>query len=108
MPFDKQKAVLAVTAMLEDMASEKDLSNSALERFASAAVDADVAYMQKEGILEGKAYYDDDDAFDYIVAALVEKAGLAEDEAMDMAEMIDAYMQAMQDYLEEEGLLSWE
>nr|WP_122012196.1 hypothetical protein [Maliibacterium massiliense] len=109
MTIDKQKAVFAVCDMLQEMAAQRQMEQGTLVDFVTGAVDADVAYMQQAGVLEGDAdvYYDDDEAFDYIVNRLAEQGGLSEEAALDMAELVDSYMEAMEQFMDDEGVLDW-
>jgi hypothetical protein len=69
--------------------------------------------MHESGVLDengnaGTAYYDDDDAFEYMLDALVSKNKLGADEAMKVASLLDDYMDAQQAFLEEKGLVDWD
>lgn len=80
----------------------------ALEDFIRRAIEADMAYMREidvigEDGLMGEGEYDDDDAFE----ALLERLGEGvtdEDELNRLAQLLDSYMNAQQDFLEESGL----
>ncbi len=77
------------------------------------AVDADFAYMRGAGILTeeglmGDAYYDDDDAFEFILDHMA-KARRAKEKDMDaLAAFVDQYMELQEQFLTESGLLSWD
>ena len=76
--------------------------------FARRAIEADMRYMHETGVLDdeglmGAGEYDEDDAFEALFAALtdgVEDAG----EIGKIAQMLDAYMDAQQDFMETSGL----
>lgn len=67
----------------------------------------DMEYMQSVGVTSGESYYDDDDAFEHISDRLIPDAASSEQE-MALCELVDAYLDAHQMYLEDAGLLDWE
>ena len=83
------------------------------ETLLQQAVDADFAYMAQAGILAedglmGQDYYDDDDAFEFILDHMA-KVRRAKEKDMDaLAAFIDQYMELQERYLSESGLLSWD
>lgn len=76
--------------------------------FARRAIEADMRYMHETGVLDdeglmGDGEYDEDDAFEALFAALTD--GVEDDgEIGKIAQMLDAYMDAQQDFMEESGL----
>lgn len=76
--------------------------------FARRAIEADMRYMHETGVLDdeglmGDGEYDEDDAFEALFAELTD--GLEDDgEIGQIAQMLDAYMEARQDFMEESGL----
>ena len=76
--------------------------------FARRAIEADMRYMHETGVLDdeglmGDGEYDEDDAFEALFAALTD--GVEDDgEIGRIAQMLDAYMEARQDFMEENGL----
>ena len=76
--------------------------------FARRAIEADMRYMHETGVLNdeglmGDGEYDDDDAFEALFAALTD--GVEDDgEIGKIAQMLDAYMDAQQDFMEASGL----
>ena len=76
--------------------------------FARRAIEADMRYMHETGVLNneglmGDGEYDEDDAFEALFAALTD--GVEDDgEIGKIAQMLDAYMEARQDFMEENGL----
>ena len=109
--YDRSKAVAYMLPKL-DKSEFKPLAAQA-ETLVAQAIDADFAYMRSAGILTddglmGEAYYDDDDAFEFILDHMA-KARRTKDREMDhLAAFIDQYMDLQQQYLEEIGLLSWD
>lgn len=84
-----------------------------LEELISQAIDADLAFMRENGVLDeegnaGTSYYDDDDAFEYMLDTLVSKNKLGAEAAMKVASLLDDYMEAQQAFLEEKGLVDWD
>ena len=76
--------------------------------FARRAIEADMRYMNETGVLNdeglmGDGEYDEDDAFEALFAALTD--GVEHDgEIGKIAQMLDAYMDAQQDFMEASGL----
>lgn len=76
--------------------------------FARRAIEADMRYMHETGVLNdeglmGDGEYDEDDAFEALFAALND--GVEDDgEIGKIAQMLDAYMDAQQDFMEASGL----
>lgn len=76
--------------------------------FARRAIEADMRYMHETGVLNdeglmGDGEYDEDDAFEALFAALTD--GVEDDgEIGKIAQMLDAYMDAQQDFMEVSGL----
>lgn len=76
--------------------------------FARRAIEADMRYMHETGVLDdeglmGDGEYDADDAFEALFAALTD--GVEDDgEIGKIAQMLDAYMDAQQDFMEASGL----
>lgn len=76
--------------------------------FARRAIEADMRYMHETGVLDdeglmGDGEYDEDDAFEALLAALTD--GVEDDgEIGKIAQMLDAYMDAQQDFMEASGL----
>ncbi len=77
------------------------------------AIDADMAYMLEAGVLNenglmGDAYYDDDDAFEFLLERMARERGLNEDQQGPLAAFIDQYMDLQQAFLEAQGLMDWD
>ena len=76
--------------------------------FARRAIEADMRYMHETGVLNdeglmGDGEYDEDDASEALFAALTD--GVEDDgEIGKIAQMLDAYMDAQQDFMEASGL----
>ena len=76
--------------------------------FARRAIEADMRYMHETGVLNdeglmGDGEYDEDDAFEALFAALTD--GVEDDgEIGKIAQMLDAYMDAQQDFMEASSL----
>jgi len=80
-----------------------------LEAFVRRAIEADMAYMLETGVIDedgmmGEGEYDDDDAFEALLDML---AGDEEDEDAvgAVAQLLDSYMAAQQDFMEASGLM---
>ena len=90
-----------------DMEAAKAAPDTAAA-FARRAIEADMRYMHETGVLNdeglmGDGEYDEDDAFEALFAALTD--GVEDDgEIGKIAQMLDAYMDAQQDFMEASGL----
>ena len=80
-----------------------------LEDFVRRAIEADMAYMLETDVIDedglmGEGEYDDDDAFEALLDTL---AGDIEDDAQldQLAQLLDSFMAAQQDFMEESGLM---
>ncbi len=109
--YDKAEAVAFILKAinLKDHPALKDQ----LEPLIAQAIDADMAYMHESGVLDadgnaGDSYYEDDDAFEAMVEALVAQNDLSPEQAVKVAALVDDYMDAQQAYLESKGLVEWE
>lgn len=85
------------------------LPQAELEAFVRRTIDADMRYMAQTGVIDaegmmGEGVYDDDDAFETLLDMLAADAQ-SEDEVDRMAQMLDSYMAAQQDFMEESGLM---
>ena len=84
------------------------IAPDAAAAFARRAIEADMRYMHETGVLDddglmGEGEYDEDDAFEALFAEMTD--GLEDDgEIGRIAQMLDAYMEARQDFMEENGL----
>lgn len=80
-----------------------------LESFILRAIEADMAYMREIDVIDeegmmGEGEYDDDDAFEALLETL---GGDTDDDAeLDkLAQLLDSYMTAQQDFMEQSGLM---
>lgn len=84
------------------------IAQDELEGFIRRAIEADMAYMREIDVIDGEGLmgegeYDDDDAFEALLDALGE--GADEDKLGEIAQMLDSYMAAQQDFMEASGLM---
>ena len=80
-----------------------------LEDFVRRAIEADMAYMREIDVIDeeglmGEGEYDDDDAFEALLDMLGEDV-LGEDEMNRLAQLLDSYMAAQQDFMDFSGLM---
>ncbi|MBE5797254.1 MAG: hypothetical protein E7327_07745 [Clostridiales bacterium] len=109
--YDKQEALAFIVKRIPEK-DHKELAGM-IESLISQAIDADMDYMHKAGVLDeegnaGDEYYEDDDAFEYMVEAIVAKNKLSPEQAVKVAALVDDYMDHQQAYLESKGLCDWE
>ena len=100
----------AVSQIGKAVSRAAHVSPQEAQAFVRRAIEADLRYMHETGVLDddglmGEEEYDDDDAFETLFARLTD--GVEDDaEIGRIAQMLDSYMEAQQDFMEEGGLLS--
>ena len=105
--YDMEAAVKAITAAVRRSAK---VSGEEAENFVRRAIETDLRYMQENDVIDadglmGDGEYDDDDAFEALFEELTD--GLSDEEEIGRAaQMLDAYMEAQQDFMEKSGLLA--
>lgn len=109
--YDKQEALAFIVKRIPEK-DHKELVGM-IEALISQAIDADMEFMHKSGVLDeegnaGDEYYEDDDAFEYMVEYIVAKNNLTPEQAVKVASLVDDYMDHQQAYLESKGLCDWE
>ena len=108
--YDRNEAIAFITAKIRKQ-DHPELADM-LPELIGKIIDADMAYMHETGVLDeegngGNAYYEDDEAFEYMVEKLVEELKLDPVKAVKLASLIDDYMDYQQEYLESKGLVQW-
>lgn len=99
----------AVSQIGKAVSRAAHISPQEAQAFVRRAIEADLRYMHETGVLDddglmGEEEYDDDDAFETLFARLTD--GVEDDaEIGRIAQMLDSYMEAQQDFMEEGGLL---
>jgi len=105
--YDMQAAVPFIAKAMRK-AGHKEPQDE-LESFIRRAIEADMAYMREIDVIDadglmGEGEYDDDDAFEALLDALGADAQ-DEDEMNRLAQRLDSYMTAQQDFMEASGLM---
>ena len=109
--YDREDAARSIAAKL-DARNYADLGIS-VESLVKQAIDADMDFMRSAGVLAedgsmGDAYYDDDDAFEFLLDRICAERGISGEAELRLASFLDDFMDAQQDYMEQKGLLSWD
>ena len=109
--YDKQEAMEYILARIRPK-DHPELADR-LEDLISQTIDADMAYMHEHHVISedgeaGTEYYEDDDAFEYMVEKLAEQNHLDPVKAVKLASLVDDYMDYQQAYLESKGLVDWD
>lgn len=109
--YDKQEALEFIVKHIR--AKDHPALSDRIKDLIEQAIDADMAYMRDADVLDadgnaGDGYYEDDDAFEYIVETLAAHNSFSGEEAVKMASLIADYMDLQQAYLEQKGLVDWE
>lgn len=105
--YDAEKA-LAYIAKSINRSSFRELGPS-IQGYLRQAQALDLQYMHENDVLDsegymGDGYYDEDEAFEFIVEEIVKMRGLNEEQAMLVACLVDAYRNAQDAYLQRTGL----
>lgn len=108
--YDRNEAMMTIAKRIHPQ-DHPELADM-LPELIGKIIDADMAYMHETGVLDeegngGNAYYEDDEAFEYMVEKLVEELKLDPVKAVKLASLIDDYMDYQQEYLESKGLVQW-
>jgi len=109
--YDKARAVAFMLPKL-DKSEFKPLAAQS-EQLLHDAIQADMSYMLHAGVLTadgmmGDEYYDDDDAFEFILESMARAYKMSESAQGPLASFIDQYMDLQQLFMEESGLMDWD
>lgn len=109
--YDREEAI-AFMKQRVDRKAHAALADQ-IDSLLGQCIDADMDFMFKTGVLDedgngGDAYYEDDDAIEFMVEAIVKANKLTPEQAVKVASLVDDYMDLQQDYLESKGLVEWE
>ena len=104
--YDVEAAVPFIAAAMRKAGHKLPVEE--LTAFVRRAIEADMQYMQECGVLTedglmGEDEYDDDDAFEALLDVLGGEVS-DEDDMNRLAQMLDSYMNAQQDFMEASGL----
>lgn len=97
--YDKDAAVAFITRCIRK-ADHPELAED-IPALVPQMIDADMAYMHEAGVLDddgyaGDAYYEDDEAIEYIVESLAAKNALDPEQTVKLAALVDDYLDAQQ------------
>ena len=109
--YDKQEALDSILTKVR-MADYPELTDC-MPELISQMIDADMAFMHTSHVIDedgnaGTEYYEDDEAFEYMVEKLAEENDLDPVKAVKLASLVDDYMDYQQEYLESKGLVDWD
>ena len=109
--YDKDAAVAFITRCIRQ-ADHPELAED-IPALVPQMIDADMAYMHEAGVLDddgyaGDAYYEDDEAIEYIVESLAAKNALDPEQAVKLAALVDDYLDAQQMFLESQGMVEYD
>ncbi len=105
--YDREEALSFILARIHRKDHEE--LGEELEKLIAQAIDADTAFMHESGVLDeegyaGEGYYEEDEAFEYMVERLAADNDLSPEQAVKVAALIDDYMDAQEAYLRYKGL----
>ena len=106
--YDREEALAFILRRINRR--EHRALDGMIERLILQAIDADIAFMHRSGVLTpdgraGSEYYEEDDAFEAIVEDLAERNAMSPEQAVKMASLVDDFMDAQQQYLAYRGLV---
>lgn len=109
--YDKEAAVAFITRCIRQ--SEHPELAEQIPVLVPQMIDADMVYMHEAGVLDedgyaGDAYYEDDEAIEYIVETLAAKNALDPEQAVKLAALVDDYLDAQQMFLESQGMVEYD
>lgn len=109
--FNKQEALTFILSKI-DRRIHSELEPE-LDKLIGQAIDFDLAFMLANNVLDaqgnaGENYYDDDEAFEYMLDELVVLNKYSAATAMKVASLLDDYMEFQQQYLDSKGMVDWE
>lgn len=109
--YDRDKAIAFMLPKL-DKKEFKPIAAQA-EELLARAIEADMAYMLDAGVLDqdglmGDSFYDDDDAFEFILEHMVRAMKMKDNLHGPLSSFIDQYMDLQQLFLEENGMMDWD
>ena len=109
--YDKQEAMEFILKRIRAK-DHPELADN-LPELISQTIDADMAYMHEHHVIDeegnaGTEYYEDDEAFEYMVEKLAEDNQLDPVKAVKLASLVVDYMDYQQEYLESRGLVAWD
>ena len=109
--YDVEQAVAYMLPRL-DRREFKQIAHKA-EALIREAIALDFQYMRNAGVLNpdglmGNAYYDDDDAFEFLLEEMRKTCKECRFEFGPLAAFIEQYMDLQQQYLENSGMLDWD
>lgn len=109
--YDRDEAITFIDARI-NRKEHRELADY-ITMLIGQIIDADMRYMHENGVLDadgnaGDSYYEDDDAFEFIVETVVAQNSLSPEQAVKVASLVDDYMDFQQEYLESKGLVDWD
>jgi hypothetical protein len=105
--YDREKAIQYISSHV-DRASARPFGKD-LPDVLDAFITLDFQYMRLARVLDeegngGENEYDDDEAFEYILDGYLTDHPCGEEKAMELASLLDQYMECQQAFLELSGL----
>ncbi|NLG25978.1 MAG: hypothetical protein GX558_11515 [Clostridiales bacterium] len=111
--YDRGEAISFIVKRLD--AAEFRPLQAQTEALARRAIELDFEYMRAAGVIDerglmGDAYYDDDDAFEYIFDRMCRERGLREDDPAQehLAAFVDQYMELQEQFMGQRGMVKWD
>lgn len=109
--YDLEKAVAFMTPRF-DTKEFKPLA-AQLGSLLRQAIAADMDFMAASGVLDaqgmmGDSYYDDDEAFEFILDRLAKANRLSDSAQGPLASFIDQYMDLQEAFLSDCGMMDWD
>lgn len=108
--YDREKAVAFMLQRLDP--KEFGPVAERAKELLGAAIDADFAYMTEAGVLDaeglmGDAFYDDDDAYEYILERVSAPLNPSERQMKALSCFVNQFMELQEAFMTGEDLISW-
>ena len=105
--FDKEAAEYILNSLREDGA---ELDYALMEQTLPLAMEGEVAYLEKEGMLKDgellEGEYDEDAAFEIMIEHV--SRALPQADPHKLVDLLDLYIEKHDAYMEQKGLLEWD
>lgn len=107
--YNKQEAVSFIESKMDPR--EYASLNIDLELLVMQAIEGDLSFMRSSGVIDeeglgGDVYYDEDDAFEFILDYIVKVNTFDSDQAMVAASFLNDFMELQFLYMQKKGLVN--
>ena len=105
--FDQEASEYILSSLRQEQA---ELDYALMEKVIFLAFEGELAYLEKAGMLKRgellNGEYDEDDAFEIMIEHV--SGALPDEDADQLIDMLDLYIEYHDAYMEQKGLLEWD